>query len=295
MLRRSLEYLRAKRYHLIDLSELLARLTGDGEPIRGAVAFTIDDGYFDQATVAAPLFAEYDCPVTTFVVTGFLDGEIWFWWDQITYALRHTERRELAVQVGETELRYSRDESDEWTHVEHDFTERCKHVPDAVRRAAVSSLAAAAEVDLPERAPPRYGPMSWDQVRACEARGMSFGPHSVTHPILSQTSDTNSRRELAGSWERLRSEARRPVPVFCYPNGLPQDFGTREIEVLGRLGMQAALTAVPGYADGARIRSDADHRFSVHRYSYPDKLPYLVQYASGMERFKQLMRGEVLP
>ena len=35
-----------------------------------AVAFTVDDGYFDFAEVAAPIFSHYDCPVTVFLVTG---------------------------------------------------------------------------------------------------------------------------------------------------------------------------------------------------------------------------------
>lgn len=291
--RRSLEYLRRKGYELVGIEELLQRLAGAGEPLRRAIAFTIDDGYSDQASVAAPLFAEYDCPVTTFVTTGFLDGNIWFWWDQIEYVFEHTERNELRVQLGERERRYRRDADADWRRGQTDFTARAKAVSDARRLAGIVSLATAAEVELPARVPAKYAAMSWDQLRACEVLGMTFGPHTVTHPILSRASATESRRELVESWQRLCSEARRPVPVFCYPNGLPEDFGTREIEVLKELGMQGALTAVPGYADGALVRSGADHRFVLNRFSYPDQLPYVVQYASGVERFKQLVRGQM--
>ena len=63
----------------------MSALSGDGPPLNRAVAFTIDDGYVEQATVAAPVFAEFDCPVTTFVTSGFLDRALWFWWDQIEY------------------------------------------------------------------------------------------------------------------------------------------------------------------------------------------------------------------
>ena len=83
--RAALEYLRANRYELVSLRELYARMARDAMPVRRAVAFTIDDGYFDHAEVAAPIFAAFDCPVTTFVTTGFLDGHLWFWWDQIEY------------------------------------------------------------------------------------------------------------------------------------------------------------------------------------------------------------------
>ena len=41
------------------------------EPVRRAVAFTIDDGYFDQGHIAGPIFAEFDCPATIFTVRRF--------------------------------------------------------------------------------------------------------------------------------------------------------------------------------------------------------------------------------
>lgn len=76
-LRRGLEYLRKNRYELVSLENIFDRLARRGSALRGAVAFTIDDGYVDQAEIAGGVFAEFDCPVTTFVATGFLDGHLW--------------------------------------------------------------------------------------------------------------------------------------------------------------------------------------------------------------------------
>src|ERR1700678_1914810 len=71
---RILAYLRKERYDLISLGEMFRRLRA-GVPCKRAIAFSIDDGYFDHAHIGAPVFAEFDCPVTTFVTTGFLDGK----------------------------------------------------------------------------------------------------------------------------------------------------------------------------------------------------------------------------
>jgi peptidoglycan/xylan/chitin deacetylase (PgdA/CDA1 family) len=78
-LRGALAYLVKNNYEFVTLVDLFERLAGRGPQPRGVVAFTIDDGYIDQATIAAPIFAEFGCPVTTFVSTGFLDGKLWFW------------------------------------------------------------------------------------------------------------------------------------------------------------------------------------------------------------------------
>ena len=58
-LRAGLAYLRARGYELVALEDLMRRLAADAPPVRGAIAFTIDDGYFDHASVGAPIFAEF--------------------------------------------------------------------------------------------------------------------------------------------------------------------------------------------------------------------------------------------
>ena len=105
-LRRALAYLIRNNYELLTLADLFQRLGGKGPQARGAVAFTIDDGYIDQATIAAPVFSEFGCPVTTFVSTGFLDAKLWFWWDQIEHVFQHAACRSIQVRVGDTVVDY---------------------------------------------------------------------------------------------------------------------------------------------------------------------------------------------
>jgi len=289
-LRRTLDYLRRRRYDVTGVTDLFHRLRGEGPPLNRTVAFTIDDGYRDHATVASHLFAEFDYPVTTFVVTGFLDGEIWFWWDKIEFVFSVSTRRSVTVDFGETQLAYPLANREQRSRATADFTDRCKQVPDANRRAAIAALAAAADVELPMKPPARYQPMTWDQLRACEARGMSFGPHTVTHPILSRTSDEQSHSEIMQSWRRLCAEAADPVPVFAYPNGKWDDFGQREMTTLEDLGFLGALAAESGYADAARVQSEPRSGFRVRRFTYPDYLPHVIQAVSGLERVKEILR-----
>ena len=291
-LRQGLEYLRRRRYELLPLPEMFERLAGRGRPLNGAVAFTLDDGYEDQATVGGAIFAEYDCPVTTFVTTGFLDRRLWFWWDRIEYVFRHTKRRALSARLGSQPVSYRWEDDAERLRAQLDFVEHCKEVADAEKHDGIQRLAAAAEVELPERAPEPYGPMSWDQLRRCEERGMSFGPHTVTHPVLRQTAGEQASREIADSWARVRAEARQPVPVFCYPNGRWRDFGAREIATLEGLRFAGALVGESGYADVHSFGQDKDAPFRVRRFHFPGAVPDLIQLVSGVERFKQILRRE---
>jgi peptidoglycan/xylan/chitin deacetylase (PgdA/CDA1 family) len=164
-------------------------------------------------------------------------------------------------------------------------------VPDGEKLAAVTRLAQAAEVVIPADPPPHCAPMSWEQLRACEEMGMTFGPHTVTHPVLSRTMPEAADYEISESWRRLRAEARNPLPIFCYPNGGWEDFGEREIAVLRRLGFAGAVVGEPGYADRLAFQRSPDDRFRVQRFAFPDDLPHMVQYVSGVERFKQMLRN----
>src|ERR1700722_6235165 len=69
LLRDNLSWLRANNCSLLSLTELLDRLA-EGAPLKRVVAFTVDDGYAEFARIAAPIFAEFDCPVTVFLTPG---------------------------------------------------------------------------------------------------------------------------------------------------------------------------------------------------------------------------------
>lgn len=291
VLRKVLAHMRKAHYELVDLEDLVRRLAGNGPALQRAVAFTIDDGYADQAEGGAPVFAEFDCPVTTFVTTGFLDGDLWFWWDKVEYVFRRTQRERVRLPWTDPEERFLSTPVQR-AQTQAAFTDWCKTVPDNDKHHAIATLAARADVDLPENAPEEYAAMSWGQVRRCEAGGMRFGPHTATHPILSRTSDAQAREEIEASWRRLREEARRPTPVFCYPNGQPGDFGVREMRLLEKVGMIAAVVGTPAYVSRAMLRDGQRAAFQLPRFNMPDDVAGVVQYASGMERLRDMLRGE---
>src|SRR5260370_86006 len=101
VLRDHLAYLRRHRYRLLSMTDVVELVDGGHDRrMASAVAFTVDDGYSDFARVAAPIFAEYDCPVTLFVPTGFVDGLLWLWWDRVAHVFKNTSRSSLRHGLG---------------------------------------------------------------------------------------------------------------------------------------------------------------------------------------------------
>ena len=281
--------LRKRGFNPISLHELFRKLR-DGEPLRRAVAFTIDDGYFDHASVGAPVFAKYDCPVTIFVVSGFLDGKIWLWWDQFNYVFAQTRRTELTARLAGREIRYTLDSPEARRRNGVALGLLCQDASQADRLACMADLLREADVELPAVPPPEVAPLTWEQARQLEKKGASFAPHTVTHPVLASTSDEESASEIAESWARLRAELQYPVPVFSYPHGRRRDYGEREMAQVERLGL---LGGVAGHFDYFRpqLYREPPRICRVPRFGFQDDLGSVLQCVSGLESLKAKLRG----
>jgi len=287
-LRAVLSHLRKQRYDLISLEDLFRRLR-DGEPLNRAVAFTIDDGYFDHARVAAPVFAEFDCPATIFAVTGFLDGNIWLWWDQLSYIFAQTRRPEITLRLAGKETVYRLGSAEDRGISATGVNVRFQDALDHDRVASLADLSREAGVELPSTPPPAFAPLSWSEARQLEKRGITFGPHTVSHPVLSNTSAEQAEAEIVDSWNRLRAELARPVPVFCYPNGRRRDYGAREINAVVSAGLWGAVVGYEGPFRPEEFRHPPAI-CRVPRFAYQDNLLDVLQCVSGLAVMKARLR-----
>lgn len=256
-LREVLERLRRQQVRLMGLRELL-RHVREREPLTGpTIVFTVDDGYLDFASVAAPVLAEYDCPVTVFVTTEVTAGRLWFWWDRIEQAFIDSPLPTAEFDVGGRPWRISLGSPAQRREEAERLTERAKWLDQPERLALVATIAERLGVSLPDRPPVARRVLGWDEIRALEKRGVSFGPHSRHHPIMSRVDDATARDEIEGSWATLRAECADPVPVFCYPNGTRESFTLRDERLTQQAGLDAAVAFEPGRVDVRSYPSDA--------------------------------------
>jgi len=64
--------------------------------------------------------------------------------------------------------------------------------------------------------------LSWAEVRELRKYGISFGSHTVTHPVLSQITEDELVLEIDRSKERIESELGEEVVAFSYPFAFPE-------------------------------------------------------------------------
>jgi peptidoglycan/xylan/chitin deacetylase (PgdA/CDA1 family) len=290
-LRTNLEVLRRHRFHLGSLRELLdAR--GTEMPSEGpTIVFTVDDGYADFARIAAPIFAEFDCPVTVFVVTDVIEGKRWFWWDRVGYVIESSRRERVVLELSTGRFVMPRAPRGEHEKTAKTIVEKFKRIPDAEKDQALVTLASQLEVEVPASPPPRYAPLTWSDVQRCAAQGVTFGAHTVSHPILTQTDPARAASEIRDSLQQLRDRCSTTLPVFSYPNGA---YAPEHVDILATSGMRAAVTTEPGYATRAMFASaDPTARFRIPRFAYAANRDSFVQTVAGLERLKMGVREAI--
>ena len=246
-LRSCLRYLVEKGYDFLSLDALVQSLR-NREPLpENAVVFTMDDGYLDQAQFASPIFLEFNCPVTFFVITGMLDQNLWPWDSQVAWIIENSRKSVLEVNLSDEVLRLDIDDAPKKRHARDKIRDFMKEMDAELIHESICKLAHAAGTPVPEAAPPDYQPLNWEMACELERKGIRFAPHSRTHRILSKLGRDAVESEIRGSWETMTSHLVRPLKVFCYPTGRRLDFGPREIDILKKEGFLGAVSTIPGY------------------------------------------------
>ncbi len=250
----------AKHFSPLALPEAVERLATGNLPAR-AVCVTFDDGYADNAEVALPILLKRKVPATFFIATGFLDGGR-MWNDTVSEAVRVLQ--EPTLDLGRWGLGTFVLDSVAARRAALDvILPTFKYLPGAEREARAAQLGKLAGI-----AKQSALMMREDQVRALHGAGMEIGAHTVSHPILLNTSSDEARREIVESRGRLAEIVRGPIRLFAYPNGKPGvDYAPEHVQMVRDAGFVGAVSTGWGVATA---QSDG---FQLPRFTPWDRTP----------------------
>lgn len=281
-LRRCLQYLTDKGYHFISLEEIFESLNTQLPLPPKAVAFTVDDGYWDQAEIAAPIFAEFNCPATFFVITGMLDKSLWPWDSKVSYLIDTTKKNAIQFNLADEDfllLLTTEQEKRQARNILHDTIKSM--AGDSIDH-SLELLANATGCDLPVSPPDYLKPMEWERARQLEKIGIKFAPHTLSHQILSKLDAASAQQEIMGSWQRVQDELASPSPVFAYPTGRFMDYGPREVNLLKESGFLGAVSTLPETIE--EKSSDPNYKYNLPRLGLPNEFNDFVKYCSWIEQ-----------
>ena len=223
----------------VSLDQLSEIINSDTKPEHPFIAFTIDDGYLDNYTLAFPVFERQQIPFAIFVATDFIDKEAILWWD----ILEDLILRNYSIKMGEDTYRCQTFQ-EKWdvfrilrekillfnqTKIEEDLKEAFNYY----------------DIDWYE--PVRRQAMSWEQVKEISQHPLcTIGGHTVSHLALNKLSDQEFRKEIADGVAKLQSATGKSIQHFAYPYGSPNEIGEREYKLISEFNFKTVFTAYGG-------------------------------------------------
>lgn len=244
-------------FDIIDLPEALRRLEGGGRD-RNALVLTLDDGYKDNRTRGLPLLARHGVPAVVFPEVGAVDRQGLGWIHKFFF-VNHAKgidafAAEYARRTGDPAVsRRLAGAAARGGNLEYVVKRILKYEVDPVERDRIAhELFVAAGGD--EEAILEAVYLDWKDVADLAGEGVTFGCHTVTHPILSALDRAEAKIEITEARRLLRARAGIETDLFAYPWGRAWDFNVETVTVLQEEGFRCGLTAegrsvVPGRCD----------------------------------------------
>jgi len=280
-LRRHLLYLR-RHYRLLHVEDALQELYAPPEPgkrvkdRRMPLVLTFDDGYHDNYTHAFALARELQVPITIFLIPGYIENGDHFWWLEGNRLVRRAQVSEVTIE-GQV---YRLERPEEQDRLARVIDTHARYATSVAEREAFLArmremLHVPNEVTVEEEA---ECPLTWAEVKKMQESGwVSFGAHTMHHPLLAYLADAEEvRREVEDSRMLLEQQLGQPVRAFAYPVGKPEHFGEQGLEAVKAAGYTWALT-------------------TIEEANTPQCDPYLLRrYPGVLEKHRLVMAAELV-
>ncbi|EGP55336.1 hypothetical protein Agau_L100467 [Agrobacterium tumefaciens F2] len=225
--------------HLHDLPGLLA----DDSDKRSFCAFTLDDGYRNNAEYAAPIFRRYGVPYTIFITPGFVERTRSVWWETAAALTQKAASFEFDFGSGPEYVKsaslsqkaeaFTRLEAFVQTLAEDEAVER---IDRAARQHGIDPIAIVDELV-----------MDAGELKVLSADPLAhLGAHTMTHVNMRRIDAARLAYEIEESTRRVETYVGHPPRSFSYPYGWSKAAGEREAKAVFDAGFPAAVTTQAG-------------------------------------------------
>jgi peptidoglycan/xylan/chitin deacetylase (PgdA/CDA1 family) len=247
---RHLLYLR-QHYRIMHIEAALEELYAPetcSHDRRTPLVLTFDDGYRDNYTHAFALARQWQIPISVYLVPGYIESGAHFWWLEGERLVRHAQVPTAVIEGRTYQLAIAQERA-----ALADFIDtRVRYAGTVAERerflASIHTELAVSSDDLSQEEEAAL-PLSWEQIVEMEKSGwVSFGAHTMHHPILAYLADEQEVQQEVGICRGVvERHLGHPVRSFAYPVGQMQHIGEEALEAVKRVGYSWAVTTRYGF------------------------------------------------
>ena len=253
--RKQMEHIK-KWYKVISMDELVKGLV-DGNIFRlPSVIISIDDGYLNNYRLAYPVVKELDLPVIIYLTTGLIGTENATWVDDLMDIFLETKMKSLSFPelLGDEVLDISSHPRKRAAVTK--FFQILIGIGHGEKKRTMEQLRETLGVKGNCRKKGERKMLNWNEVMEMSKYSISFGAHTVTHPILSRMSLEEGKHEIYDSIKEVEEKVGVKVKHFAIPNGKAEDFSEELKRFCKGIGILTIASTEPG-----RVSADSDPHF----------------------------------
>lgn len=220
---------------------------------------TFDDGYKNNITKALPILERYRAKAAIFITTGYVEGEVYPYEDEIAAVIEKADILRLPNQKDQLRL----DNSAQKEEIYSKLRLPLKTAPLSKREAYMQALSEMNNYN--RRGFQTIQFLSWDEIVELDQHPLiTIGAHTHTHPVLTHRFPWKAYHEMKKSKDIIEEKIGHQVECFSYPYGRNNIL----IRFLARLcGYKYAFTTENRLAD-----MDKDDHLALPRVEIKDEL-----------------------
>jgi peptidoglycan/xylan/chitin deacetylase (PgdA/CDA1 family) len=230
-----------ENYRVASLEEAYSELRSGAKSEPGVV-ITFDDGYRSAYTVAFPILQQYRLPATIYLTVDSVDTGQVAWYDRVFLAMAVAPSGELQLDL-QGPWRFQLNSPEDRLRAALEVVALLRTLPNSRRCECCALLEN--KIGLPQNALSSRV-LTWEEIHTMHSAGISFGSHTLSHPVVSQLAPVELEQELRASKCLLEKKLGIPILDFAFPFGKASDCSPAALETLSRCGYRSAVTTVPG-------------------------------------------------
>jgi len=230
-----------RNYQIVSMEELCRGLDETDSRVQ-AVAITFDDGYRDVYTQAFPILRQYRIPAMVYLTAAAIETGEASWYDRVFAVAMNSRRYALEIEIdGPKRFILASPESRMLAATE--IVKAFRGCPNRTRLTACAALESQASVPAAET---RDRMLTWQQIREMQKAGISFGAHTMSHPVVGRLEPDEKQEELGDSKRLLEERLQQSMEHFAYPFGSVSDVDAETCSLMPGFGYRSAVSTAWG-------------------------------------------------
>ncbi len=224
-----------------------------------SILITFDDGFADNYKNAFPILKKYNVPATIFLSTDFISSDNTLWFDRLSYFIMNYDEGLMKVAVREKFKVNCTAKSRR--QILEEVMEYVKIIPNSDREKLLKELYEEFDFSYSENHMHYSETLNWQQIKEMDESCVSFGSHTLSHPILSQLDAAELTHELTESKKVIEKNINHSIDTIAYPVGTRSAFNEEVISESRLAGYKLGFS----YLSGAN-KWPLKNEFTINRY-----------------------------